>query len=69
MTDKKNKELSFESALEELQNILIKIENDNLTLDQIVEVFQRGTELTEYCKLKLDEAKMKITKLNESKLK
>ena len=66
MKNKKNK-LNFENSMKELENILTDIENNNLTLDELVDVFERGVKLSTFCMDKLNNAKLKIEKLSKSK--
>jgi exodeoxyribonuclease VII small subunit len=56
---------SFEQAVTELEEIVNKLEKGELTLDESIQYFQRGVELTKYCSKKLDEAERSITMLIE----
>jgi exodeoxyribonuclease VII small subunit len=58
-------ELSFEKAIEELEIIVKKLEKGELSLDDSIECFKRGVELTKYCNKRLDEAERSITMLIE----
>lgn len=58
---KKSKELNFEEAMRELESIVRELEKGELSLDESVEFFQRGVELSKQCSKKLDEAERKIT--------
>ena len=62
MADKK---ISFEEAFEKLKEISEKIENENLTLDESIALFEQGVKLSAYCSEILEEAKQKITRLSE----
>ena len=57
---------SFEEALEELENIVDKLEKGELTLDKSLEYFQRGVKLSKYCSKRLDEVEKKISVLVEA---
>lgn len=57
--------LSFEKAIEELEVIVKKLEKGELSLDDSIECFKRGVELTKYCNKRLDEAERSITMLIE----
>lgn len=59
------KSLSFEQAVAELEEIVKKLEKGELTLEESIQYFQRGVELTRYCSKKLDEAERSITMLIE----
>ncbi len=55
--------LSFEEALTQLQDIVGRLESSNLSLDQTIEAFQRGTELAAYCQQLIADAELKVTEL------
>jgi len=61
--EKKND--SFEAAIEELEEIIEKMEKGDMTLDESIKFFQKGIELSKFCSEKLDEAERKITILLE----
>lgn len=56
-------DLTFEEALQELEAIVRKMESGDTTLEVSMELFKRGTELTELCAKKLDEAERKVNQL------
>ena len=58
------KELTFEKALERLAEINDKLESDEISLDESVELFKEGLELSRFCQKKLDEAKLEIEKID-----
>tara|TARA_B110000438_G_C15190621_1_gene384271 strand:+ start:96 stop:323 length:228 start_codon:yes stop_codon:yes gene_type:complete len=58
-----NSTLSFESAIKELDEIVQKINGNSVTIDQMVELFERGIFLNSHCKNILDTAKGKIYEL------
>lgn len=55
----------FEQAMKELEDVVEKLEKGELTLDESVEYFQKGVELSKYCSKKLDETERRITILLE----
>jgi exodeoxyribonuclease VII small subunit len=50
----------FEKSLEELEQLVSKMEQGDLTLEQSLKEFERGVELTRYCQRALQEAEQKI---------
>ena len=52
---------SFEDAMLELENIVLKLEKGDTPLDESIANFQQGIELSRYCATKLDEAEKKIS--------
>ncbi len=57
--------LDFETALNELQNIVEKIESGECTLDESIKLFEKGISLSDSCTKMLTDAKQKITKLTD----
>jgi exodeoxyribonuclease VII small subunit len=50
----------FEEALQELENIVQRLEDGNLSLDESLALFEDGIKLSRLCALRLDEAEKKI---------
>ncbi len=53
----------FEDALHELEEIVRTIESGELSLEENLELFERGIALTRQCSSKLDAATQRINKL------
>ena len=65
---KKNTNLSnFESDLKKLQDILDDIESDELSLEQSIEKYKEGVELSKKCQKALEDAKQIIEVLDDEK--
>ncbi len=60
---KSSKNIKFEEALAELESVVDKLQNGNLPLEDAIEEFQRGTELSKICLEKLNAAKAAVQKL------
>lgn len=60
--DKKEKEKSFEENLEALEEIVKKLENGDIPLDQAIEKFNEGVVLAGKCNEILESANETITK-------
>ncbi len=56
--------LSFEEAFQRLGKLVEKMESGGLTLEQATSLYEDGLKLAQICSTKLDEAELKITKLN-----
>ena len=66
MTDESATEiadLSFESALEELESIVRKLETGEAPLDESIELYARGDKLRQQCQARLKAAEARIDKL------
>ena len=57
--------LSYEQANKELEEIVAKLENGNLPMNEAVKLFERGQELIKLCFTQLDTAKGKLTVIKE----
>jgi len=53
--------MKFEEAMDKLNTIIDKLENKNTQLDEGIELYQEGLELTRLCLGSLEDAKGKIT--------
>mgnify|MGYP001496782204 FL=1 len=56
---------NFEDALNELEKLSEMIQSDSTKLEQLLEIFERGTYLSKYCKNKLEDINEKISLLVE----
>ena len=59
-----NKKESFESAINKLENIVLKLEKGDGSLDESLELFKEGTDLVHFCGNELKNAEQKITELS-----
>jgi exodeoxyribonuclease VII small subunit len=57
---RKKQPLPFEQALSELETLVENLEKGDQTLEQSLQAFERGVELTRACQKALDEAEQKI---------
>lgn len=53
--------LTFESAEKQLQEIALKLEDENLPFSEAQKLYENGSELVKFCLSSLDEVKGKIT--------
>lgn len=60
-------ELSFEDALAKLENIVRELESGRIRLDDAVKAYEQATALKKICESKLENAKLKIEKIEENK--
>lgn len=56
-------ERTFEEALHELEQIVARLENEPLSLDESLALFERGQLLGNHCAQILDKAELKVTHL------
>jgi exodeoxyribonuclease VII small subunit len=55
----------FEAAIAELESIVKKLEEGDLTLERSLELFERGVELSRFCHARLEDAERRIEILSE----
>lgn len=60
MSDTPVSEMSFETALAELEAVVGKLERGDVALDDSIRLYERGAELKKRCEAKLKEAEEKV---------
>ena len=58
-------ELSFELALQELEETVARLERGELTLEASLALFERGQQLAARCNAELESAALKVEQLTE----
>lgn len=66
MTKQSEKRISFEDALNELEEIAEKLERGQLTLEESIKAFERGMDLKKICIDRLKDAEGRIELLSNS---
>ncbi len=59
----------FESALNELEALVLDMENGDLSLEDSLAAYKRGMELSSFCQKKLEDAELQIKVLENGMLK
>ena len=57
------KEQTFEEMMTELEKVVGKLDEENISLEESIELYQRGIELSSKCATQLKEAEDKVNKL------
>lgn len=57
--------LSFEKALSRLETIVEKLDDESLSLEESIELYEEGIVLSKQCTQTLEEAELRIEKVNE----
>lgn len=52
--------LSFEAALQQLEETVGRLESGQLTLEEALAVYERGQKLAAYCAQQLETARLKV---------
>ena len=58
--------MTFEEAMNELENLVESLDKGDVSLDQAISAYDRGSQLKDHCQKKLDEAKMKVEIIQSS---
>ena len=66
MTENKIEELSFEEALQQLENIVRELESGRIKLDDAVAAYEKAVALKQLCENRLKAAQLKIEKIEVS---
>ena len=62
-----SQKITFEEAMVQLEDIVHKLENGQIPLEEAVKTYEKGMELKKICEEKLKNAEMKIQKLTLDK--
>lgn len=65
---KKSPVANFENSLSELETLVEQMENGNLSLEETLQHFERGVQLTNLCQKALSEAEQKVETLQSKAL-
>ena len=66
MSNNEFEELTFEEAMRELEKLVDGLDKGDVSLDEAIAAYDRGSQLKDYCQKKLHEAKMKIETIQSS---
>ncbi len=55
--------LTFEQAIARIEEIVKALENENTPIDDSLNLFQEGIELTSFCNKKLENIEAKVAKI------
>ena len=58
--------MSFEDAMKELEKLVDSLDKGDVSLDEAIAAYDKGSQLKDYCEKKLNEAKMKIETIQSS---
>jgi exodeoxyribonuclease VII small subunit len=66
MSNNEFEKLTFEEAMRELEKLVDGLDKGDVSLDEAIAAYERGSQLKDYCQKKLLEAKMKIETIQSS---
>lgn len=61
-----SKDFDFEKSLEELETIANNLDDENISVDKSIELFEKGVKLSRDCSQYLENVKQKIILLSEA---
>ena len=62
----KKTEKSFEENFSRLERILERLENEDVTLEETIKLYEEGLALTKFCYDKLNNAELRIKEINKT---
>ena len=66
MSNNDLEKLTFEKAMKELEELVDSLDKGDVSLDEAIAAYDRGSQLKDYCEKKLQEAKMKVDTIQAS---
>ena len=58
--------MTFEEAMKELERLVDALDKGDVSLDEAIAAYDRGSQLKDHCQKKLNEAKMKVETIQSS---
>ena len=58
--------LTYEQAINRLEQIITKLESNDVPLEESIELFQEGVKLSQYCDNKLKTIQQKVAQIYEN---
>ena len=58
--------MTFEEAMNELEKLVESLDKGDISLDQAISAYDKGSKLKDLCQKKLNEAKMKVETIQSS---
>ncbi len=58
--------LSYEAAYQALEDVLAQLDSGELALEQSVSLYERGQRLSAHCQRLLEDAELKVRRLDEA---
>ena len=66
MVDDSLEKMTFEDAMKELERLVDSLDKGDVSLDEAIAAYDRGSQLKDHCQKKLNEAKMKVETIQSS---
>ena len=66
MSNTELEKLTFEEAMQELEKLVDSLDKGDVSLDEAIAAYDRGSQLKDYCQKKLHDAKMKVETIQSS---
>ena len=58
--------MTFEEAMKELETLVDSLDKGDVSLEEAIAAYDRGSQLKDHCQKKLNEAKMKVETIQSS---
>ncbi|MDQ4078388.1 MAG: exodeoxyribonuclease VII small subunit [Chloroflexota bacterium] len=58
-------EMTFEEAYEQLEQVVERLEAGAATLEEALQLYERGTALSQHCSILLEKAELRVSQLQD----
>ncbi len=58
-------DLPFEKAIDRIEALVVRMENDRLPLDELIQAYDEGTRLLDVCRQRLDDAQRRVDLISQ----
>ncbi len=65
--DSEIEKMSFDQAFKQLEDVVSRLESQDLTLEKNLELYSKGVELCSKCRQELDKAKLRVEYVRSDK--
>ena len=65
MSEKKKDGVRFEDQLAQLENVVARLEDESVGLEEALGLFENGMDLAKKCRVRLEEVELRVSQLLE----
>lgn len=59
------KEITLEKAFEQIEEMIDRLEEEDISLEDSFQIYSKGMELLKYCNASIDKVEKQVLKMNE----
>lgn len=65
MQEEKEQSLSLEESFEQIEEVIARLETEEITLEESFQEYNRGMKLLQHCNATIDQVEKKVLQINE----